>query len=238
MTKNQNEPHVYDANLSAQSDLQDFFERDSLVVATRFFRNQSLFQQLASIVLPKLVETGLVDRKILRVWSAGCSDGRETYSLAMACTRLLTELGMDHVKLNVRGSDLSRPQIKLAQKGIYKVNRQGVQRLERYRDFFETIDRDEIRIKEDIRSTTEFVVEDITEVVHPEPFDILVCSLVVLYYEPEFQRKIIQTLISSVQPNGFFHVAPVSRRWLETQGFVPTRSSGPFFNRANAQVLA
>ena len=34
--------HVYDANLESDEDLQTFFESDSLVTATRFFRNRAL----------------------------------------------------------------------------------------------------------------------------------------------------------------------------------------------------
>ncbi|MEE9465903.1 MAG: CheR family methyltransferase, partial [Candidatus Neomarinimicrobiota bacterium] len=107
--KNKNQPHVYDANLDPQSDLQNFFEGDNLVVATRFFRNAELFQQLENLVIPSLLDSGLANRRILRIWSAGCSDGRESYSLVMAARRILDEAGHPDLAVRVRGSDLSRP---------------------------------------------------------------------------------------------------------------------------------
>ncbi len=77
----------------------------------------------------------------------------------------------------------------------------------------------------------EFVVEDIIEFQPEEPFDIMICSLVLLYYDQDFQRTIVRKLVESVQPKGYFHVAPIGRRWLKSQGYAPAQGSGPFFKK-------
>ena len=231
VSQNKSEPHVYDANLNPKSDLQNFFEGDNLVVATRFFRNVELFQQLETLVIPSLLESGLAKRKILRIWSAGCSDGREPYSLAMAARRILDDLGYPRLDIHVRGSDLSRPQIQIARKGIYNLSLADQSTLEPYRRHMEVVEKNTWRMKDTIKAMVEFVVEDIIKFQPEEPFDIMILSLVLLYYNHDVQRTIDRQLVKSVQPKGFFHVAPIGRRWLKTQGYEPARGSGPFFKR-------
>ena len=141
VSRNKPEPHVYDANLNPKSDLQNFFEGDNLVVATRFFRNVELFQQLETLVIPSLLESGLAKRRVLRIWSAGCSDGRESYSLAMASRRILDELGYPKILVHVRGSDLSRPQLRIARAGIYNVSPADQKTLEPYRRYMELVEK-------------------------------------------------------------------------------------------------
>jgi len=229
--RDKNQPHVYDANLDPQSDLQNFFEGDNLVVATRFFRNAELFQQLEKLVIPSLLDKGLAKRGILRIWSAGCSDGRETYSLAMAARRILDQAGHPDLAVQVRGSDLSRPQIRIAREGTYRLSPADQIILEPYRRHLETVENNVCRIRDTIKALVEFVVEDIIKVQPNKPYDILICSLVLLYYHQDFQRTIVRQLVESVQPEGYFHVAPVGRRWLKSLGYEPASGSGPFFKK-------
>ena len=235
---NKNERHVYDANLDSHSDLQRFFEGDNLVVATRFFRNAALFEQLRSMVIPNLLNSGLQGRGTLHIWSAGCSDGRESYSLAMAARNSLDDLGYQGVAVRVRGSDLSRLQIEMARKGVYRISTSDWSTLDPYRQNFEELGATIWQIASNIKGLVEFVVEDIIEAQMDAKFDILICSLVLLYYQPQYQREIIQQLVKAVRPEGFFHVAPVGRRWLKSQGFEPLPGSSLFFTGRTMEILA
>lgn len=229
MIKEDTEVHAYDANLDEKSDVQAFFEKESLSVATRFFRNKELFKELRNNVLPHLIAGGLGKRRVLRVWSAGCSDGRETYSLALAVRRFLDDSGHQGIDLYVRGSDVSRAQIALADKGEYRLSEHDVQNLEPYRDSFEVLDRNLWRIKSLFRGKIDFVVEDITKATPAEPYDILVCSLVILYYEESYQKEIIKQLSTTVRRGGALHVVPINRRWMHRQGFNAVSMAGHFF---------
>ncbi len=238
VAKNQNEKHVYDANLDSQSDLQRFFESDNLVVATRFFRNAELFRHLGTMVIPNLLKSGLQGRGSLHIWSAGCSDGREAYSLAMAARTILDDLGCQDVAVKVRGSDLSRPQIELARRGVYRISPHDQHKLKPYGQYFKELEENIWQIASTITGTVEFVVEDIIKAQMDAQFDILICSLVLLYYDPQYQHKIIQQLVKAVRPEGYFHVAPVGRRWLKAQGFEPLPGSRLFFTTRTMEFLA
>ncbi len=86
-------------------------------------------------------------------------------------------------------------------------------------------------MKASLRRMVDYVVEDITKVKPEEPYDVLVCSLVLLYYEPLYQKKIVQHLMTTLRADGFLYVSPVNRRWMVKQGFFPVNKSGPFFCR-------
>ncbi len=89
----------------------------------------------------------------------------------------------------------------------------------------------------------DYIVEDITKVKPDESYDVLVCSLVLLYYEPEYRKRIVQHLMTTLRADGFLYVAPVNRRWMKSQGFFPVDKSGPFFcrdesNRSPAKMVS
>lgn len=238
MAKAEENVHVYDAKLDAGSALQDFFEGDCLVVATRFFRNKVLFQQLEEVVIPQLLQGGLAHRKVMHIWSAGCSDGRETYSLAVAARRTLNQLGHKGIRLQVRGSDLSRPQLDMAREGVYRVGASDNGVFSPYSDFFTQLSPTLWEVKDSIRRMVEFAVENITEAVPEEPYDLLVCSLVLLYYEPNYQKEILQHLLTTLRGDGFFYVAPVSSRWMRTQGFMSVVKGTNLYHRGQVTLPA
>ena len=234
MAKAEENVHVYDANLDGGSALQDFFEGDSLTVATRFFRNKVFVLQLEEVVIPQLLKEGLARRKVVHIWSAGCSDGRETYSLAIAARRILDQLGHTGIRLQVRGSDLSRPQLDTARKGVYRLGPSDNGILRPYIDCFTQPSPALWKVTDSVRRMVEFVVEDITKAVPEEPYDLLVCSLVLLYYEPNYQKEILQHLLTTLRVDGFFYVAPVSSRWMRTQGFKPVINGMNLYHRDQA----
>jgi chemotaxis protein methyltransferase CheR len=61
---------------------------------TGFFRHQGALNALAKQVVPQLCARKSIDGPSpLRIWSAGCSTGEETYSIAMAVCDALSQVG-------------------------------------------------------------------------------------------------------------------------------------------------
>lgn len=86
------------------------------MLETSFFRTHAVFKQLEESILPYLREYNRGVKR-LRIWSAGCSTGQETYSLAIAIRRSL--LNVRDWDIDIIGTDLSSMAINKAQKGIY-----------------------------------------------------------------------------------------------------------------------
>ena len=96
--------------LSADPDARSRFRRSVAVSVSGIFRDPRQFDFLESDVLPSLVEAP----GRIRVWSAGCADGSELYSIAI----LLDRLGMLDRSF-LLGSDLLEENVALARRGAY-----------------------------------------------------------------------------------------------------------------------
>ena len=87
----------YIAQLARQPGAKGAHEQCLRVTISRFFRDRHLWQALQTHSLPDLVERFLPP---IRIWSAGCGNGEEPYSLAMLwnelkCPRALELLATD-----------------------------------------------------------------------------------------------------------------------------------------------
>ena len=73
---------------------------------TEFFRDPGMYDFLRDYILPDIVrrkrEQG---RKIIRIWSAGCSSGEEPYSVAILVKEFLG-FDIDYFIVNIRASDI------------------------------------------------------------------------------------------------------------------------------------
>jgi chemotaxis protein methyltransferase CheR len=146
--------------------------RSILVPVTGLFRDPEQFDLLAQRVLPALLRT----RSGLGVWSAGCSDGSELYSVAL----LLRQLGALEGSRLV-GSDLSGARVDVARRGgvvpeAVRREARPVLRWER---------RDLLR-----------------EPPPPGAFDLVLCRNVAIYFEPHAQRVLHAKLAAALRPGG------------------------------------
>lgn len=83
---------------------------------TSFFRDPQVFRRLREELLPELARRR-PDGAPIRMWSAGCGAGQETYSLAFTAEDAGPEVMAAGVE--ILGSDLSERSLEKAQAGLY-----------------------------------------------------------------------------------------------------------------------
>ncbi|HEX4022450.1 MAG TPA: protein-glutamate O-methyltransferase CheR [Acidobacteriaceae bacterium] len=83
---------------------------------TSFFRDGVPFDRMQMDLIPRLVQARRSQRT-LRLWSAACSSGQETYSLAMLLARHFSEL--EDWDIRILGTDISQSMIERARAGVY-----------------------------------------------------------------------------------------------------------------------
>ena len=83
---------------------------------TRFFRNIKTFNFIKSDILPNLLKR--LTNKPITIWSAGCADGAEAYTLAILCN----ELKLKHHHIKIIATDFNQKSLDIAQKGKYPVD--------------------------------------------------------------------------------------------------------------------
>jgi len=164
---------------------------------TEFFRDPSYWEQIAVQVIPNLGATP-------RMWSVGCSDGSEPYSLAMLA--LEAELNP-----SVFATDIDEASLATAAAGAYPENRMAGVSVERRRRFFInrsgtwTIDRD-------VRSLVRFKYHNVlTDAKLPGLFDLIACRNLAIYFKREAQAVLNDRLVSALKGGGYLFIGGAER---------------------------
>ena len=162
-----------------------------LIGMTGFFRDPAVFERL-----PALLDELLRARSGLRVYSAGCSDGRELYSIAM----LLEERGvLAHSRLT--GLDCRSEAIVRASEGRFPADDlEGLESQRRQRHFL--AEGTGFRIKSKLRYGIEWRQGDLFT--HREgACDLILCRNVMIYLRPHCGAAAWEGLHRQLAPGGF-----------------------------------
>jgi chemotaxis protein methyltransferase CheR len=167
---------------------------------TTFFRDNAPFEALRKHMLPKLIAARRASTQ-LRIWCAASSTGQEPYSLAMLLAEHFPELASWDVQ--IIASDLSLDVLDRARKGSYsqfEVNRGlPIQYLMKY---FEKKG-SEWQLKPLITGRVEFRQINLIERWPPFlPLDMVFIRNVMIYFEIETKRQILQRIKQIMRPDG------------------------------------
>jgi chemotaxis protein methyltransferase CheR len=165
------------------------------VQETSFFRDRKAFEGLASQILPGLLAAG---EEGVRIWSAGCGQGQEAYSLAM-----LVEEAAAATPVEILATDLSRTALEKAQSAIYthfEVQRGlPIRRLLRH---FEEVD-DAWRVSQTIRRRVRWLRLNLIDPFRVERgYDLILCRHVVSNFAPDAREATLDALTRALVPGG------------------------------------
>jgi chemotaxis protein methyltransferase CheR len=168
---------------------------------TYFFRDRAPFDLLQRHALPELAKQRQKSKR-LRIWSAGCSTGQESYSLAM----LFAEEPEKWAgwSIDILGTDVSSSCVDRARHGIY--SQFEVQRglgINQMIKWFEEC-ADGWRAVEPLRKPIRFQVHNLLEPApHPGDFDIVLCRNVLLYLSPEKKTLAFERIAGAMAEDGW-----------------------------------
>jgi chemotaxis protein methyltransferase CheR len=165
---------------------------------TFFFRDAAVFEGLRALI-PDLIVRARPTRK-MAFWSAAASSGQEAYSLAM----LFLEMGLGPPDTYILATDLSEQILARARSGRYfhiEVNRGlPAQYLLKY---FERRQTDWF-VKDAVRGMVTFEPFDLrSPMLRKGPFDVILCRNVLIYFDTETKKRILQQLRSALIPGGY-----------------------------------
>jgi two-component system CheB/CheR fusion protein len=174
--------------------------QDLLIAVTGFFRNAEAYDLLKRKIFPALLKDRSPD-DVVRVWTAGCSTGQEAYSIAMAFLEYLGRIARN-VSLQIFATDLNDELLERARAGFY--SKSFVQDIspERLRRFFVEEDGG-YRVSKTIREMCVFARQN---VIGDPPFsriDLISCRNLLIYLEPEVQKRLLNIFHYALKPNGF-----------------------------------
>jgi chemotaxis methyl-accepting protein methylase len=175
---------------------------DAMVIGvTSFFRDAAVYDQLAFSVLPSLFR----GRGPARVWSVGCSDGQELYSVAI----LLAELNLlDGCYL--LGTDCRSEAIQRAREGIYDAAALKTVPPTWLAKYF-TPQGDRWRIASSLRTAVQCRTGDVTRIQEPGVWDMICCRNMAMYLRPEASGKMWELFERALRPGGYLVMGKAER---------------------------
>jgi len=169
---------------------------------TYFLRERNQLRALIDEVLPEARQARrAAGGGPVTIWSAGCSSGEEPYSIAILALEAGLQPGRD---LRVYASDISRPALHKARKGVYReASFRDVDAAFRSRWFHE---KDGLwRIHDDVKRHVDFIhlnLFDRSRIALLGAMDVILCRNVIIYFDLETKRRVIQTFWEKLRPGG------------------------------------
>jgi chemotaxis methyl-accepting protein methylase len=170
------------------------------VTITRFFRDKKVFDILENSIIPSSLERR--DSSDFKIWSIGCANGEEPYSLSMLWREKFEKI-CSRVELSILATDINENLLKRAKEGKYKksslkeVPQEFLERFFKMENGFYVLDRS-------IRERVEFQKHD---VIHEEPYsgvDMIFCrNLAFTYFTQETQTCVLRKIFSSLKNDGY-----------------------------------
>jgi chemotaxis protein methyltransferase CheR len=169
---------------------------------TYFFRERNQLRALIGEIFAELrVARQSSGRGPITVWSAGCSSGEEPYSIVILAMEAGLVPGAD---LHVYASDISTRMLRKARQGLYReASFRETEPSLRQRYFSE---KDGLwRISDDVKKHVDFIhlnLFDRSKISLLGAMDVILCRNVIIYFDPENKRRVIQTFYEKTRPGG------------------------------------
>ncbi|MCG5548292.1 CheR family methyltransferase [Halorhodospira halochloris] len=170
---------------------------------TQWFRDTYPFDVLRKHILPEMEKQRI---PTVRIWSAACSSGQETYSISMTVEEYRASGG--RIEAEIIGTDISPAMIDQARRGRYTANvaSRGLAS-ERQKRFFDEVGENTWEVKPNIRKRASFKVHNLLESYSGlGRFDVIYCRNVLIYFGWESRRDIINRMAQITKPGGFLVV--------------------------------
>jgi chemotaxis methyl-accepting protein methylase len=174
-----------------------------VIGVTSFFRDASVFDHLTYTVLPALPRT---PRGHPRVWSAGCSDGEEIYSVAM----LLAEMNLLGGTY-LLGTDCRPQAVARARAGRYEHRAMRDVPLAWQRNYFEGDGDAHARLRCEVRSAVQWRTGDVTRLCEPGAWDLILCRNLTMYLRLDVAGRIWSAFEDALRPGGFLVLGKAER---------------------------
>lgn len=178
---------------------------DSLTTnKTSFFREEQHFDYLRRQILPRLLAT----KSRLRIWSAGCSSGREAYTLAMILREDVPDLGARDVR--ILATDISTrilAEAKAATYGPETVEEVPPTFLQKYFIPGRDASGATYRVKDEVKSLVSLArLNFMDEWPMRGPFDMIFCRNVMIYFDKGTQQRLVRRFWEKLEPGGHLFI--------------------------------
>ncbi len=189
-----------------ESDTQFFeeFLSEITVNVTEMFRDPSFWRVVRDHIIPNI----MLNHEKINIWHAGCSSGEEVFSMSI----VLKEMGLLD-KVNLIATDIDKPILERAQKGIYPIKNMELNEKNYIRfqgnsslkDYYQEKNGKAV-IDPSITEKISFRKHDLVKGPVFNKFDLVLCRNVMIYFNQTLQNTVLKRLHESLFKYGYLAV--------------------------------
>lgn len=186
-----------------QKQMKEKFIDTVTIHKTNFFRENNHFEFIQRNI-SKIIESSQSVKfsNELRVWSSACSTGEEAYTLSM----LFKEILPSNIKAKILATDISPDSIRKAMEGKYKFGPEDNITNYYINKYFTKTD-SEWWINDEIKNHVTFRLFNLMESFpFKNPFDIIFCRNVMIYFDRDVQEKLVNNFYSALSNQDFLFI--------------------------------
>lgn len=176
---------------------------------TSFFRENHHFEFLKTVLFPKIIQSQARESKPrLRIWSAGCSSGKEPYSIAMVLRECIPNISAWDVK--ILATDVDSHILDVARKGVYPselIKEVSAERRKRWIQDGHGSNNGEVKIRDELKELISFKQLNLMDAWPMQgQFDIIFCRNVTIYFDKDTRAKIIDRFANQLVMGGHYFI--------------------------------
>jgi chemotaxis protein methyltransferase CheR len=174
---------------------------------TCLFRSQPQIDALRKVILPEIAgeKTKQITRR-LRIWSAGCSTGEESYTIAMN----MMEEGESLLRgwtVEVLATDLNDRSVAAAKAGIY--GDYALRSTPEYfkKKYFVPFDDKRLQVRPEVKKLIAFSrlnLQDDSRMLFMKGMDVIFCCNVLIYFDGPSKAKVVNHFFTNLNFGGYF----------------------------------
>jgi chemotaxis protein methyltransferase CheR len=176
---------------------------------TEFFREAQHFDLFPQVLKVIMDRKRAENSQEIRAWCAAASTGQEPYTILM--TLLETIPSAVSWKIKMLASDIDRAALMTASQGLYRATQlKNVNEplLKKYFTLAENGPNPLYKVKKFLREPAVFAEFNLATVPYPfrYPFDIVFCRNVLIYFETEMGREVVNRIVNSMAVGGYLFI--------------------------------
>jgi chemotaxis protein methyltransferase CheR len=176
---------------------------DALTInVTKFLRNYESFEIIGNEIIPNIFkhkeEQG---RRIVRLWSAGCSSGEEPYTLAILIDRFLKDK-IRNFHLKIYGTDIDDDSLQRARTGSYDEMSLSETPKEIVAEYF-VRQGEKYSIIDRIKRMVAFQKNDLIHGEKLNSLDLITCRNVLIYFSRKLQEDLFKSFYEQLNDGGY-----------------------------------
>jgi chemotaxis protein methyltransferase CheR len=194
------------ANPSRDGELRQLLN-EITIGETCLFRSQPQLDAIRKVILPEIVgeKTKQVTKR-LRIWSAGCSTGEESYTLAMTMLEE-SEALLKGWTIEILATDLNDRSVETAKAGIY--GDYALRNTTDYykRKYFTALDEKKLQVRPEVKKLVAFSrlnLQDDSKMLFMKGMDLIFCCNVLIYFDGASKAKVVNHYFTNLNFGGYF----------------------------------